>query len=45
MSFTRRLRCRVSRLTSLPDFAGDVVRLSDFRGSRHVLLILNRGLL
>ena len=28
---------------SLPDFSGDVVSLSDFRGRRNVLLVFNRG--
>jgi peroxiredoxin len=28
---------------SLPDFAGERVRLSDFRGEKFVILILNRG--
>jgi peroxiredoxin len=30
---------------SLPDFSGDVVSLSDFRGSKNVLLVFNRGFL
>jgi len=28
---------------SLPDFHGQTVRLSDFQGEKHVILILNRG--
>ena len=28
---------------SLPDFSGDVVSLSDFRGRKNVLLVFNRG--
>ncbi|HEY4688448.1 MAG TPA: hypothetical protein VIK33_03985 [Anaerolineae bacterium] len=28
---------------TLTDFTGRPVRLSDFRGARHVVLILNRG--
>jgi hypothetical protein len=28
---------------SLPDFAGRPVSLSDFRGSKNVLLVFNRG--
>ena len=28
---------------SLPDFAGNVVSLSDFRGRKNVLLVFNRG--
>ena len=28
---------------SLPDFAGNPVRLSDFRTLKHVLLVFNRG--
>lgn len=28
---------------SLPDFQGETVRLSDFRGKSHVLLVFNRG--
>jgi peroxiredoxin len=28
---------------SLPDFAGKVVSLSDFRGRKNVLLVFNRG--
>jgi peroxiredoxin len=28
---------------SLPDFRGQTVRLSDFQGKKHVILILNRG--
>jgi len=27
---------------SLPDFSGRMVSLSDFRGSKHVLLVFNR---
>jgi peroxiredoxin len=27
---------------SLPDFSGQVVRLSDFRGKKNVLLVFNR---
>jgi peroxiredoxin len=27
----------------LPDFSGRPVRLSDFRGRKHVLLVFNRG--
>jgi peroxiredoxin len=27
----------------LEDFSGNLVRLSDFRGERHVLLVFNRG--
>jgi peroxiredoxin Q/BCP len=29
----------------LPDFTGRRVRLSDFRGEKHVLLVFNRGFL
>ncbi len=29
----------------LKDFRGQAVTLSDFRGDRHVLLVLNRGFL
>ncbi len=28
---------------SLPDYRGDLVTLSSFRGRRHVLLVFNRG--
>jgi peroxiredoxin len=28
---------------ALPDFRGRMVRLSDFRGVRHVVLVFNRG--
>lgn len=28
---------------SLPDFGGQQVRLADFRGDRHVVLVFNRG--
>ncbi len=28
---------------SLPDFSGKEVRLSDFRGKKHVVLVFNRG--
>ncbi len=28
---------------SLPDFQGETVRLLDFRGKSHVLLVFNRG--
>ena len=28
---------------ALEDFEGHVIRLSDFRGARHVLLVFNRG--
>ena len=28
---------------SLPDFSGNVVSLSDFRGRKNVLLVFNRG--
>lgn len=28
---------------TLPDFEGNEVTLSDYRGRRHVLLVLNRG--
>jgi hypothetical protein len=28
---------------SLPDFAGNMVSLSDFRGKKNVLLVFNRG--
>ncbi len=28
---------------SLPDFSGKEVRLSDFRGKNHVVLVFNRG--
>ena len=28
---------------SLPDFSGRVVRLSDLRGRKNVLLVFNRG--
>ncbi len=28
---------------TLPDFNGDEVSLSDFRGEKNVLLVLNRG--
>jgi len=28
---------------SLPDLTGKTVRLSDFRGKSHVLLVFNRG--
>lgn len=27
----------------LPDFSGRPVRLSDYRGQRHVVLVFNRG--
>ena len=27
----------------LPDFNGNLFRLSDYRGKKHVLLVLNRG--
>lgn len=30
---------------SVPDFRGDTVRLSDFRGKANVVLVLNRGLI
>ena len=40
---------RVSLHQAAPDFAlldlsGNTVRLSDFRGRKHVLLVFNRGL-
>jgi len=28
---------------TLPDFRGEIVKLSDFRGKLHVVLIFNRG--
>lgn len=28
---------------ALPDVNGNVVRLSDFRGQKHVVLVFNRG--
>ena len=28
---------------ALPDFRGRMVRLSDFRGAKHVALVFNRG--
>ena len=28
---------------ALPDFQGEVVRLSDYRGHSHILLVFNRG--
>jgi peroxiredoxin len=28
---------------TLEDFNGNTVRLSDFKGKKHVLLVLNRG--
>ena len=28
---------------ALPDFQGEVVRLSDFKGKENVLLVFNRG--
>jgi peroxiredoxin len=28
---------------SLPDFSGDVVSFSDYRGRKNVLLVFNRG--
>jgi peroxiredoxin len=28
---------------TLPDFTGETVRLSDFRGKTNVLLVFNRG--
>lgn len=28
---------------ALPDFTGKVVRLSDYRGKQHVVLVFNRG--
>ena len=28
---------------SLPDFEGQPVRLSDYRQSRHVMMVFNRG--
>jgi peroxiredoxin len=28
---------------SLPDFAGNMVSLSEFRGKKNVLLVFNRG--
>ncbi len=28
---------------ALEDFEGRVIRLSDYRGARHVLLVFNRG--
>ncbi len=28
---------------SLPDFSGNLVSLSDFRGRKNVLLVFNRG--
>ncbi len=28
---------------TLPDFKGQPVRLSDFRGKSHILLVFNRG--
>lgn len=28
---------------TLPDFRGETVRLRDFRGERHVVLVFNRG--
>ena len=39
---------RVSRDTNAPDFGledyrGRLVRLSDYRGRKHVVLVLNRG--
>jgi peroxiredoxin len=30
---------------SLPDFRGETVRLSDFKGKHNVLLVFNRGFL
>ena len=30
---------------TLEDFCGQVVRLSDFRGKKHVILVFNRGFL
>ena len=29
---------------SMPDTEGNVIRLSDFRGKKHVVLVFNRGL-
>ena len=28
---------------ALEDFQGQIVRLSDYRGQKHVVLVLNRG--
>jgi peroxiredoxin len=28
---------------ALPDFRGRIVRLSDYRGAKHVVLVFNRG--
>jgi len=30
---------------TLPDFQGNTVTLSDFRGTKHVILVFNRGFL
>jgi peroxiredoxin len=28
---------------ALPDYRGRMIRLSDFRGAKHVVLVFNRG--